>query len=144
MNKKDNTRLGYKINRKKEALLFIQHKLKVTNPITRLRLYFEYLKQHFVTPAGRITFQVKGGSDFCSYTSSKIEDILKMISYQGLSQIERKAAQKLIEKNQQTSDLLHSDLLRQDEPLAKLHHSKWFHLNTHAVNLHVLDRPLSS
>lgn len=99
MNKKDNTRLGYKVNRKKEALLFIQHQLRVADPITRLRLYFEYLKQHFVKPEGGINFQVKGGRDFHSYTLSKIEGIRKMISYQGMSQIERKAAQKLIEKN---------------------------------------------
>ena len=97
--KKDNTRLGYKVNRKKEALLFIQHQLKVSDPLTRLRLYFEYLKQHFVKPEGDIILPVNGGSDFYSYTLSKIEGMRKMINYKGLSQIERIAAQKLIEKN---------------------------------------------
>ena len=99
MNKKDNTRLGYKVNRKKEALLFIQHQLKVSDSVTRLRLYFEYLKQHFVKSEGGITLQVRGARDFHSYILSKIEGIRKMIGYQGLSQIERTAAQKLIDKN---------------------------------------------
>ena len=99
MNKKDNTRLGYKVNRKKEALLFIQHQLRVADPITRLRLYFEYLKQHFVKPEGGIILPVEGGSDFHSYILSKIESIRKVINYQGLTQIERTAAQKLIGGN---------------------------------------------
>lgn len=99
MNKKDNTRLGYKVNRKKEALLFIQHQLRVTDPITRLKLYFEYLKQYFVKLEGNITLHLEGDSDFHSYTVSKIKSIQKMASYQGLSEIERIAARKLIEKN---------------------------------------------
>jgi len=98
MNKKDNTRLGYKINRKKEALLLIQHKLKVSDPVTRLKIYFEYLKQHFVKPEGGFNLQVEGGNDFYSYTLSKIESIRKIINYRGLSPIERTAAQKLIKK----------------------------------------------
>ena len=48
MNNKDNIRLGYKINRKKEAFLFIQNQLMIKDPVIHLRLYFEYLKKSFV------------------------------------------------------------------------------------------------
>ena len=99
MSKKDNTRLGYKINRKREAFLFIQNQLGIKNPVVHLLLYFEYLKKSFVKPEGRIDLQVAEQEDFNSYTLSKIEGIWKMINYKGLSQIEREAAMKLIEKN---------------------------------------------
>jgi len=99
MNKTDNTRLGYKVNRKKEALLFIQHHLKVTAPITRLALYFQLLKQRFVKQDGKIALEVKEQEEFKAYTLSKIEGIRKMINYKGLSKIEREAAQKLIGRN---------------------------------------------
>ena len=99
MSKKDNTRLGYKINRKREAFLFIQNQLRIKNPVVHLLLYFEYLKKRFVKPEGRIDLQVAEQEDFNSYTLSKIEDIWKMIDYKGLSQIEREAAMKLIEKH---------------------------------------------
>jgi hypothetical protein len=96
MDKTDNTRLGYKVNRKKEALLFIQHSLKVTDPITRLTLYFEFLKKRFIKQEGEIILQVKEKEEFDNYIVSKIEGIQKMIDYKGLSKIEREAAQKLI------------------------------------------------
>lgn len=99
MNKTDNTRLGYKVNRKKEALLFIRHHLKVTDPLTRLKLYFQYIKQRFVKQGGEIILQVKEKDDFDDYIQSKIEGIRKMIDYPGLSKIERSAAQKLIKAN---------------------------------------------
>ena len=99
MNKKDNTRLGYKINRKKEAFLVIQNQLKINDPATHLLLYFEYLKKHFVKPEGGIDLRVAEEEDLNSYTLSKIEGIRKMTRYKGLSQIEKRAAKKLIENN---------------------------------------------
>ena len=99
MNKKDNTRLGYKINRKKEAFLFIQSKLKIKEAITHLLLYFEYLKKRFNLSEGEVDLKVTEDEDFISYTLSKIEGIRKMINYNGLSQIEITGAQKLIKKN---------------------------------------------
>ena len=99
MNKKDNTRLGYKINRKKEAFLFIQSKLKIKEAITHLLLYFEYLKERFNLSEGEVDLKITEDEDFISYTLSKIEGIRKMINYNGLSQIEITAAQKLIKKN---------------------------------------------
>jgi hypothetical protein len=98
MNKKDNTRLGYKINRKKEAFLFIQSQLEIKQPATHLILYFKYLKQRFVIQEGEINLNVGQDQDFNSYTLAKIKGIQKMSSYKNLSQIERDAAKKLIEE----------------------------------------------
>jgi len=98
MNKKDNIRLGYKINRKKEAFLFIQNQLMIKDPVIHLRLYFEYLKKSFVKSDGKINVQIAEGEDFNSYMLSKVKGIRKMISYKGMSQIEREAARKWIKK----------------------------------------------
>ena len=98
MNKKDNIRLGYKINRKKEAFLFIQNQLMIKDPVIHLRLYFEYLKKSFVKSDGKINVQSTEGEDFNSYVLSKIKGVRKMISYKGMSKIEREAARKWIKK----------------------------------------------
>jgi hypothetical protein len=98
MNKKDNIRLGYKINRKKEAFLFIQNQLMIKDPVIHLRLYFEYIKKSFVKSDGKINVQIAEGEDFNSYVLSKIKGVRKMISYKGMSKIEREAARKWIKK----------------------------------------------
>ncbi len=116
MNKKDNTRLGYKINRKKEAFLFIQSQLKIKQPATHLILYFKYLKQRFVQQEGEIDLNVGQDQDFNSYTLAKIEGIQKMSSYKNLSQIERDAAKKLIEEITFT---LKPDINKNPEPAIK-------------------------
>jgi hypothetical protein len=98
INKKDNTRLGYKINRKKEAFLFIQNQLMIKDPAVNLQLYFEYIKQKFIKSDGEINLHFAEGEDYSSYILSKVKDLRKMISYKGMSQIEREAAKKLIQK----------------------------------------------
>jgi len=102
MNKKDNVRLGYKINRKKEAFLFLQNQLLLKDPVINLRIYFEYLKKNFVKSDGTINLKSTEGEDFNSYILSKVEGIKKMISYEGISQIEREAARKWIKKTCKT------------------------------------------
>ena len=98
MNNKDNIRLGYKINRKKEAFLFIQSQLMIKDPVIHLRLYFEYLKKKFIKSDGEINLQSTEGEDFNSYVLSKIKGVQKMIHYKGMSKIEREAAGKWIKK----------------------------------------------
>ena len=98
MNNKDNIRLGYKINRKKEAFLFIQNQLMIKDPVIHLRLYFEYLKKKFIKSNGEINLQSTEGEDFNSYVLSKIKGVQKMIHYKGMSKIEREAAGKWIKK----------------------------------------------
>ena len=98
INKKDNTRLGYKINRKKEAFLFIQNQLMIKDPAVNLQLYFEYIKKKFIKSDGKINLHFTEGEDFSSYTLSKIKDLRKMIGYKGMSQVEREGAKKLIKE----------------------------------------------
>ena len=98
MNNKDNIRLGYKINRKKEAFLFIQNKLRIKDPVIHRRLYFEYLKKSFVKSDGKINVLSTKGEDLNSYVLSKITGVRKMIRYKGMSKIEREAARKWIKK----------------------------------------------
>jgi hypothetical protein len=102
MNKKDNIRLGYKINRKKEAFLFLQNQLRLKDPVINLRIYFEYLKKSFIKSDETINLKGAKGEDFNSYILSKVEGIEKMISYEGISQIEREAARKWIKKTCET------------------------------------------
>ena len=102
MNKKDNVRLGYKINRKKEAFLFLQNQLLLKDPVINLRIYFEYLKKSFVKSDGTINLKSTKGEGFNSYILSKVEGIEKMISYEGISPIEREAARKWIKKTCET------------------------------------------
>ena len=98
MNNKDNIRLGYKINRKKEAFLFIQNQLGIKDPVIHRRLYFEYLKKSFVKSDGKINVLSTKGEDLNSYVLSKITGVRKMIRYKGMSKIEREAARKWIKK----------------------------------------------
>ena len=98
MNKKDNIQLGYKINRKKEAFLFIENQMGIKDPAIHLRLYFEYIKKRFVKPSGKINVRIPEEKDLNFYISSKIENIRKMINYEGINQIEREAARKLIKQ----------------------------------------------
>ncbi len=97
INKKDNTRLGYKINRKKEAFLFIQNQLMIKDPAVYLRLYFEYIKKKFVKSDGKINLHITE-EDFSSYILSKVKDLRKMTSYKSMSQTEREAAKKFIKE----------------------------------------------
>ncbi|MCH8156590.1 MAG: hypothetical protein IID18_02370 [Nitrospinae bacterium] len=97
--KNDNTRLGYKVNRKKEALLFVQHQLKVSNRQSRMALYFHYLKKRFVGPGGKIVLRVEDKEDFASYIKTRMNGIRKMMAYEGLTEIEREGARKLIAGN---------------------------------------------
>jgi hypothetical protein len=98
INKNDNVKLGYKVNRKKEAILFIENQLMIKDPTVHLRLYFEYIKNKFVKSDGEINFQTTEGEIFNSYILLKIKAMRKMISYKGMSQIEQGAARKLIKK----------------------------------------------
>jgi hypothetical protein len=98
INKKDNTRLGYKINRKKEAFLFIQNQLMIKDSSVYLQLYFEYIKKKFVKLDGKINLHIIKEEDFSSYILSKVKGLKKMISYKGMSQIEREGAKKLIKE----------------------------------------------
>ena len=56
------------------------------------------MKQKFIKSDGKINLHFAEGEDFSSYILSKVKDLRKMIGYKGMSQIEREAAKKLIQK----------------------------------------------
>ena len=70
----------------------------IKDPAVNLQLYFEYVKKKFIQLDGKINLNFTEGEDFSSYILSKVKDLRKMISYKGMSQIEREAAKKLIQK----------------------------------------------
>jgi hypothetical protein len=101
MNKTDNLRLGYVIDRKKESLLTLKHQLKLDNPITRLSLYFRYLKGRFIGPGGEVRWVVEDREDLIAFAKKKLQGISKMAQSDNLTVVEKKAADHLIETIEQ-------------------------------------------
>ena len=94
MEKTDNTRLGYRIDRKKEALLIVRHQLAPVKPRQASALYFHYLRRRFVTPGGTIDLRVPDQTDFRAYVNGKLQDIRKLLHYPGITAIERHAGER--------------------------------------------------
>ena len=97
MGKNDNTRLGYVIDRKKEALMTLQYQLAINDPAERLRLYFHYLKQRFILPNGEINLAPGDKEDFRQYVRTKVERVETMLQYEGITAIERSAGKQWAE-----------------------------------------------
>ncbi len=107
MSKTDNVRLGYVIDRKKESLLTLKHQLQVDDPLTRLSLYFRYLKGRFIGPGGKVRWVVDDPEDLKAFTRKKLEGVSKMVQLGKLSDVEKKAAHVLIESiKQKLKDLI--------------------------------------
>lgn len=97
MSKTDNLRLGYVIDRKKESLLTLKYQLKIDDPLTRLSLYFHYLKERFIGPGGAVWLGVDHQKDLIDFTNKKLKGILKMVQSGDLSAVEEEGAAHLIE-----------------------------------------------
>ena len=97
MSKTDNTRLGYVINRKNEALLTIKHQLKVKDPLVRLSLYFRYIKGRFIDPGGNVRLVVENEEDLVSFAKKKLSGIEKMANSDKLTLVEKDGAKQMIE-----------------------------------------------
>ncbi len=105
MNKTDNLKLGYVIDRKKESLLTLKHHLKLDDPLTRLSLYFRYLKERFIGPDGEVRLVVEDREDLMNFAEKKLEGILKMAQSGNLTVVEKKGADRLVKKiNQRLKD----------------------------------------
>jgi len=96
MSKTDNLRLGYVIDRKKESLLTLKFQLKLEDPMTRLSLYFRYLKGRFIGPGGEVRLVVDDRDDLIDFTNKKLKGILKMVQSGKLSDVENKGAEHMI------------------------------------------------
>jgi hypothetical protein len=94
--KTDNTRLGYKIDRKDESLMTMKYQLKINDPVERLGYYFNYLKNRFVGPDGKVRLVIEDKEDYQAYLKGQFEQIEKMAGYTGLTEVEAVAAKKLL------------------------------------------------
>ena len=97
MRKTDNTRLGYVIDRKKEALLTLKYQLKIEDPKARLSLYFHDLKKRFIGPGGEVRLGVEKKADLTSFARKKLEEISKMAQSDKLTLVEKDGAHRMIE-----------------------------------------------
>jgi hypothetical protein len=97
MRKTDNTRLGYVIDRKKEALLTLKYQLKMNDPLQRLSLYFHYLKGRFIGPSGEVRLGVENRDDLIAFAEKKLQGIRKMAQSDQLTLTEKNGANHMIE-----------------------------------------------
>jgi hypothetical protein len=91
-NKDDNTRLGYIIDRRKEALMHLQYGKGPKDPTQRLALYFHYLKKRFLDDQGEIRLTIDNSQALTDYVNQKIKGIETMIQLPGFTPIEKDAA----------------------------------------------------
>ena len=91
-NKDDNTRLGYIIDRRREALMHLQFGKGPKDPAQRLALYFHYLKKRFLDEEGKVNLVVDNKQALADFVKQKVAGIKKMIQRPGLTPVEKKAA----------------------------------------------------
>ena len=90
--KDDNTRLGYIIDRRKEALMHLQYGKGPKDPAQRLALYFHYLKQRFLDDTGQIRLTIDNPQALTDYVNQKVTGIETMIQLPGFTPVEKEAA----------------------------------------------------
>ena len=91
-NKDDNTRLGYIIDRQKEASMHLQYGKGPKDPAQRLALYFHYLKKRFLDDTGEIQLAVDNLPALKDYVNQKIKGVETMTQRPGFTSVEKKAA----------------------------------------------------
>ncbi|MZG31052.1 MAG: hypothetical protein F3741_09680 [Nitrospinae bacterium] len=96
-NKLDNTRLGYRIDRKHEALMTLTYQLRLKDPATRLGIYFRFLKNRYIGDDGEIKLVIPDEEDFKKYVAEKRREIKKMADSPKLTSIEKAGALKMLE-----------------------------------------------
>ncbi len=92
----DNTRLGYRIDRRREALLFLEHQVKLKQAREREALYFAFLKERFVGQDGAVDLTPKDGEDFRAYLEGKLAQVKKLLAYEGMTETEKEAGRRFI------------------------------------------------
>ncbi len=97
MEKNDNTRLGYVIDRKKESLLNLKYKLGIKNIAERRALYFLYIKNRYLKK-GSVFLGATDRDDFQLYVRRKLDDVEKMLRSKRITPIEKSAGKEMAEK----------------------------------------------
>ena len=95
-NKLDNTRLGYRIDRKHEALMIMTYHLRLKDPAVRLGIYFRFLRQRFIGADGEVKLVVPDVEDLNLYIKEKRRDISKMSDSLKLTPIEKAGALRML------------------------------------------------
>ena len=95
-NKLDNTRLGYKIDRKREALMILTYKMNIRDPRLRLSLYFHFLKNRYVGPDGEVNLKVVNEEDLKKFVQEKHLQVKRMMKSKNFTEIERQGADKML------------------------------------------------
>ncbi len=96
-NKLDNTRLGYRVDRKREALMILTYKMKIKDPQLRLALYFHFLKHRYIGSDGEVTLKVSDEEDLKKFIEEKRVEVTRMMKSKNFTEIERQGAKKLLE-----------------------------------------------
>ena len=96
-NKLDNTRLGYRIDRKREALMAMSYHLRLKDSATRLGIYFRFLKKRFIGVGGEVKLVVPDEKDFKLFVEEKRRDIAKMAGSPKLTPVEKEGALRMLE-----------------------------------------------
>ena len=94
--KLDNTQLGYRIDRKHEALMTMIYHLGLKDSAVRLGIYFRFLKQRFIGADGEVKLVVPDKEDFKKYVEEKRRDISKMAGLSKLTNIEKAGALRML------------------------------------------------
>ncbi len=96
-NKLDNTRLGYRIDRKREALMTMSYHLRLKDSATRLGIYFRFLKKRFIGVGGEVKLVVPDEKDFKLFVEEKRRDIAKIAGSPKLTPVEKEGALRMLE-----------------------------------------------
>ena len=96
-NKLDNTRLGYRIDRKQEALMTMSYHLRLKDSATRLGIYFRFLKQRFIGADGEVKLVVPDEKDFKLFIEEKRHEIAKMAGSPKLTPVEKEGALRMLQ-----------------------------------------------
>ena len=96
-NKLDNTRLGYRIDRKREALMTMSYHLRLKDSATRLGIYFRFLKKRFIGVDGKVKLVVPDEKDFKLFVEEKRRDIAKIAGSPKRTPVEKEGALRMLE-----------------------------------------------
>jgi hypothetical protein len=94
--KLDNTRLGYRIDRKREAMMTLSYHLRLKDLRTRLGIYFRFIKQRYIGTDGQVKLVMPEKKDFKLYVKEKRAEISKMAGSPKLTLIEKSGALKML------------------------------------------------
>jgi hypothetical protein len=95
-NKLDNTRLGYRIDRKREAIMLMTYLLRLKDSTIRLNIYFHFLKQRFIAEDGEVNLVVPEEKDFQMFVEEKRRELEKMANSPKLTSVEKAGALRMI------------------------------------------------